>query len=122
LGARFVEKHFTLDNNLEGPDHFFAMNPKSWREMVDVSNQVFRALGDGHKRVEENEIDSAIVQRRAIRATRDLKMGHRLTNEDIEVLRPCPNGAFAPYEKEVVLGKSLKSDIKQGDYLKRSQI
>ena len=122
LGARFIEKHYTLDNNSEGPDHSFAMNPKSWKEMVEVSNQVFRALGDGHKKVEENEMDSAIVQRRAIRTTRDLKSGHILSKKDLEVLRPCPIDAFAPYELESVLGKSLKNDIAQGDYIKRSQI
>ncbi|MGB0175873.1 MAG: N-acetylneuraminate synthase family protein, partial [Owenweeksia sp.] len=60
LGARVIEKHFTDDNGREGPDHKFAMNPQTWREMVEVGDQVFYAMGDGIKRVEANEKDAII--------------------------------------------------------------
>ena len=66
LGARVFEKHFTDDNSREGPDHKFALNPVAWREMVDISNEVFETLGDGLKKVEENEHNAFIVQRRSI--------------------------------------------------------
>lgn len=50
-GARVIEKHFTDDNDRIGPDHKFSMNPKTWREMVDESNKLFNALGDGVKKL-----------------------------------------------------------------------
>ena len=72
LGARVFEKHFTDDNNREGPDHKFAMNPTTWKIMVERSMELFYSLGDGIKRVEENEKQSIIVQRRAIRCKCDI--------------------------------------------------
>lgn len=67
LGATVMEKHFTDNNSNEGPDHFFAMNPSSWKEMIDRSKEVFEALGDGTKIIEENEKESFFVQRRCKR-------------------------------------------------------
>ena len=66
-GARVFEKHFTDDNNRQGPDHKFAMNPKAWREMVERANEVYLALGDGKKVIEENEQETAVLQRRPLR-------------------------------------------------------
>ena len=63
LGARVVEKHFTDDNSREGPDHSFAMTPKTWSEMVNASRELENSLGDGIKRIEKNEIETIIVQR-----------------------------------------------------------
>ena len=68
LGARIIEKHFTDDNSRIGPDHGFAMNPKTWREMVEVVRELERALGNGIKKVEENEKNTVIIQRRSLRA------------------------------------------------------
>ena len=62
LGARVIEKHFTDDNNQEGPDHGFAMNPQSWRDMVNRSYELLVSLGDGVKIVEKNEEQSKLVQ------------------------------------------------------------
>lgn len=64
LGARLIEKHFTDDNNRAGPDHSFSMNPQTWREMVDRTRELEASLGDGIKRVEENEKETRILQRR----------------------------------------------------------
>ena len=72
LGANVFEKHFTDDNNREGPDHKFAMNPLSWKEMVERSNELYSSLGNGIKVVEDNELKSIVVQRRSIRASRIL--------------------------------------------------
>lgn len=66
LGARLVEKHFTDDNSRVGPDHAFSMNPSSWREMVDRTRELEAALGDGVKRVEPNEVETRILQRRGL--------------------------------------------------------
>ena len=58
LGARMIEKHFTDDNNKVGPDHAFSMDPRTWREMVDHTRELENALGDGVKKVEDNENSS----------------------------------------------------------------
>ena len=67
-----IEKHFTDDNKKIGPDHYFAMNPKTWREMVDKTRELELALGDGFKRI-ENELNTVVVQRRSIRAKNKFK-------------------------------------------------
>ena len=58
LGARVIEKHFTDNNSNKGPDHYFSMNQKTWREMINASRILEKSLGDGIKRVEKNEIRS----------------------------------------------------------------
>lgn len=117
LGARVIEKHFTDNNDQEGPDHAFAMNPQSWREMVDRSYELLVALGDGIKRVEPNEELSQVVQQRCLRVNKNLKAGNILEKEDLIVLRPISEGGLKPYEIEEVLGKELKTDIDSGDHL-----
>ncbi|MGA9533274.1 MAG: N-acetylneuraminate synthase family protein, partial [Anaerolineales bacterium] len=92
LGARVVEKHFTDDNNREGPDHPFAMNPTTWKEMVDRTRELERALGSPEKFVAGNERETVVIQRRCLRAAREIKPGEVLTREDIKVLRPATPG------------------------------
>jgi sialic acid synthase SpsE len=118
LGARVIEKHFTDDNNRVGPDHKFAMNPKTWRQMVDASMDLYHALGDGIKKVEKNETDSRVVQQRSLYATRDLPAGHVLTKEDLFPLRPIMKDGIAPYEISKVLGRELNTDISADYYLR----
>ena len=116
LGARVIEKHFTDDNNQEGPDHGFAMNPQSWRNMVDRSYELLVSLGDGVKIVEKNEEQSKLVQRRCLRVVTNLKKGHILTDGDFISLRPISEGGFEPYEKVNLIGKELLEDIDAGDH------
>jgi sialic acid synthase SpsE len=111
LGARVFEKHLTDDNSRVGPDHAFAMTPATWRAMVEAARATDDALGDGVKRVEPNERDSAVVQRRALRYTRDLPAGHRLGPEDIFPTRPCPPDGLPPHRIDEVLGRALTRDV-----------
>jgi sialic acid synthase SpsE len=104
LGARVVEKHFTDDNTRVGPDHPFSMTPKSWREMIDRTRELERALGSADKSIAENEKDTSIVQRRCLRAARDIQAGEVLTREMIDVLRPATPGAIKPDELTLVIG------------------
>ena len=67
LGAKVIEKHFT-DSNERGPDHKFSMNPTSWKEMVLRTRELERALGNDDKLIMENEKETVVLQRRAIRA------------------------------------------------------
>ena len=118
LGARAVEKHFTDDRNREGPDHPFSMDPAGWREMVDRTRDLESALGDGIKRVEQNERETVVIQRRCMRAVRDLDEGSVVTADDFEALRPAPVDAIMPYETEGIEGKRLKRRLDKGDYPK----
>jgi sialic acid synthase SpsE len=118
LGARLIEKHFTDDNRREGPDHPFAMTPASWSEMVQRTRELEPSLGDGVKRVEENERDGAIVQRRCVRLARDLRAGEPLTEADLECLRPAEPGGLAPHRLAAVVGSSLVRDMVRGEALR----
>ncbi len=122
LGVRVIEKHFTDNNYNEGPDHSFAMNPESWKEMVDRSNELLLSLGDGKKIVEENEKDSYYVQRRSICVSLDLKKGDIITPENIFPLRPFKKNAFHPYEKYQIINKILLKDIKKGEAILKNNI
>lgn len=122
LGARMIEKHFTDDTNREGPDHAFSMDPKSWREMVDRTRELELALGTGLKKIEDNEISTAVVQRRSLRVNRDLPAGHLLTSEDLIALRPCPVGGIPPYEIENLLGRELRSHVQAGEHISWSHV
>lgn len=117
LGACAVEKHFTDDNDRDGPDHPFSMNPQSWREMVDRTRELELALGDGVKRIEANETDSAVVQRRALRLTRDISAGETLGEGDVEALRPKPQGALEPFAASRALGRKLARAKAKGEAL-----
>jgi N-acetylneuraminate synthase len=116
LGARIIEKHFTDDNSREGPDHPFALNPQAWREMVDRTRELEMALGDGEKKIEENEKNTAILQRRCLRATRDITEGELIVEEDIEILRPAPEYSIPPYELRTILGVRANRFIERGEH------
>jgi sialic acid synthase SpsE len=118
LGARVIEKHFTDDTTREGPDHKFSMNFNSWQDMVDRTRELENSLGLEIKKVEDNELETVILQRRAIRIKKDLMVGDIVSEEDLEFLRPCPEDALPPYELKKVIGKKLKENIKSGDYIK----
>jgi N-acetylneuraminate synthase len=117
LGARVVEKHFTDDTTREGPDHPFSMDPSSWREMVDRTRELERALGSANKFVAGNEQETVIVQRRCLRAGVDIKKGQVLTRDMIDVLRPAVPGAILPYEIEDAVGAKALVDIPLGKEL-----
>ena len=118
LGARVVEKHFTDDNHREGPDHAFAMNPESWADMVQNTRHLERALGSGNKVVTGNEQETVVVQRRCLRAARDIKAGELVERDMVSVLRPATPGAIAPYDIDKVLGMKARQDLKQGQDLR----
>lgn len=116
LGARYVEKHFTDDNSRIGPDHPFSMNPTTWKEMVDSTRKLELALGIGVKKIEDNEKQTVILQRRSIRLNKDLNPGDVVKQEDISYIRPCPIDAL-PIHIDVV-GKEVLTALKKDDYIK----
>ncbi len=122
LGARVIEKHFTDDTEREGPDHKFSMDPISWREMVDRTRDLEASLGDGVKRIEGNEIQSSVVQRRGIQLTKNMKKGSVIGQEDIFPLRPCDENSIEPHHIDKIVGKTLNQDLSEGQYLQWNHI
>jgi len=117
LGARVIEKHFTDDNSRVGPDHPFAMNPSTWREMVDRTRELEMALGSPSKKLEPNEKETVVLQRRCLRAAADLSAGTTLQPEMLEALRPAPKDSVAPYDLPRVTGRRLSIPLKAGECL-----
>lgn len=139
--CKFIEKHFTLDNNSEGPDHPFSMNPANWKNMVDnVRNletqvsgikdvnidEIIKDLvddpdfiecfkGDGIKKIEKNELDTSMIQRRGIYINQDLEKGTIIEKKHLKYLRPIVQGGINPYENTTIIGKELNCYIKK-DY------
>jgi N-acetylneuraminate synthase len=118
LGAKVIEKHFTDDTTRKGPDHPFSMDSKSWKEMVDNTRLLETSLGETIKRVQENEKETVILQRRAIRVIKDMKKGDIITSNAIEFQRPAPIDCFIGNDINKVLNKRLSKDIVFGDYIR----
>ena len=118
LGGCIIEKHFTDDKTRIGPDHLYALDGKEFKEMVDNIRKLEKALGSPHKDLYEEEKEAVVLQRRCLRARKDIKKGEKITEDMLDVLRPSPKGALQPKDKEAVLSKTAKSDIKKGAPLK----
>ena len=102
----------------EGSDYAFAINPRTWAEMVTAARQLERALGSGNKLVADNERETVVIQRRCLRAARAIQAGEVLTREMIDVLRPAPAGAIMPYEIQAVLARARCGISKTGQELR----
>ncbi len=122
LGGSVVEKHFTDDVNRNGPDHKFSMDPKSWRDMVDRTRELELALGSEKKDVMENEEETVVLQRRAIRAQQRLTVGSVLTMDNLTYLRPCPTDALPPYRNDELIGRSVTREIEKGDCVRLGDV
>ena len=122
LGASMIEKHFTDDVSREGPDHKFSMDPSTWRDMVDRTRELELSMGYGIKRVEDNEVETVVVQRRSLRATNNFKTGHEIKAGDFVPLRPCPSDAISPEYSRMIVGSTLRKDVDEGDYLRERDL
>lgn len=118
LGARVIEKHFTDDSKRIGPDHPFSMTPQTWADMVGRTRELERALGSANKVVAENERQTVIVQRRCLRAARDIAAGEIFQREMIDVLRPATPGSVMPNEIDSVVGTRAAAAIPAGKELR----
>lgn len=110
LGAKVIEKHFTLSNQDSGPDHPHSMEVDSFKQMVDQIRLLEKALGSTVKDVVEEEAETVIVQRRSLHAKRDINKGEIIKYEDIIELRPAVG--IIPKEKNNVIGRTARNDIK----------
>ena len=122
LGGRVIERHFTDSNDREGPDHKFAMNPDSWAEMVAQVRVLERALGSSDKFVTASEKETYQLQRRCLRAARDIKAGEVFTAEMVEPLRPAVPNALMAWDIDAVIGKKALIDMPYGKELRWSEV
>jgi len=122
MGARVVEKHFTDDTTRPGPDHPFSMDPTTWRAMVDDVRLLESSLGHGTKEVQDNEKETVVLQRRAIRVVQDIDQDHVLKENMVQFQRPCPSNALSVNQINDLLGRKMAKSIKNGDYLRKEHI
>jgi len=113
MGAKIIEKHFTLDKKLPGPDHKASLEPSELKEMVKAIRNIETALGDGIKKPNKSEIEIMKVARRSLIATRDIRAGEIIKESDIAIKRP--GTGILPKFKEIVIGMKLTNDIRQDE-------
>lgn len=121
LGAQIIEKHFTLDKTLPGPDHVASLEPHELKEMVvAIRNIEFAISGDGEKVPSESETKNISIARKSIHINKNLSKGHILTDGDLIPLRP--GDGISPMDWEKVIGKKLIVDKIEFDKLSFSDI
>jgi N-acetylneuraminate synthase/N,N'-diacetyllegionaminate synthase len=115
LGATVIEKHFTLDKKMKGPDHRASLEPNELKEMIHAIRTVEAALGDGIKRPQSSELEIRRQAARSLVAARDLKAGEILREEDFVCKRP--GTGIPPDQSGKVIGKRLKKPLKRDDLI-----
>lgn len=115
LGASIIEKHFTLDNNMIGPDHKASLNPEELKEMVCAIRNTEVALGKKDKVVSQSEKKNKIAARKSIVANCNIVKGELLTEENIAAKRP--GGGISPMEWENVIGNKANKDYKKDEMI-----
>jgi sialic acid synthase SpsE len=113
LGAEVIEKHFTLDKNMEGPDHKCSLEPEEFRELIAGVRAVEQCLGSGVKIPSQSEVNNTYGMRRSLVARNDIKAGTILTEVHFGFKRPA-NG-LSPNYLETLIGKKLAKDMLQDE-------
>jgi len=121
LGAKIIEKHFTLDRTLPGPDHIASLEPKELIEMVKSIRNIELAIqGNGIKTPSESEMKNIDIARKSIHINKNLNKGHILLEEDLITLRP--GNGISPMKWESIIGKTLLIDKQHNEKLNLSDI
>ena len=116
LGATVIEKHFTLDRNMEGPDHKASLEPDELKAMVSSIRNIEKAVGgDGTKHISESEKKNIAIARKSIVAACDIKVGEIFTEENLTVKRP--GSGISPMRWEEVVGTKAKRDFFEDDLI-----
>ena len=111
MGAKVIEKHFTLDRNLYGPDHGASLEPSELKEMISAIRNIESALGDGVKKPSQSEIKNLLIARKSIVSKRPIKKGELFSEENLTVKRP--GNGISPMKWDEILGS-----VSIRDYLK----
>ncbi len=109
LGANLIERHFTLNRSLEGPDHILSSEPDEFRDLVKIARKIPAILGDGIKRIQPNEYDTINMQRKSLYACVDIGKGQVITRDMISI--KGPGGGLLPRYFDIVLGRAANKDI-----------
>ena len=115
MGADVVEKHFTLDKSLPGPDHKASLEPNELKAMVDAIRNIEQALGDGEKHVSNSERRNIAIARKSIIAARNIKQGEVLTEENLTTKRP--GNGVSPMRWNEVIGTCAIRDFKEDELI-----
>lgn len=115
LGASHIEKHITLDRGMDGPDHKASMPPEEFKKYVEYIRNTELLLGDGVKKPTVRELDIIKNARRSIVASQDLKKGTIITDNMIEFKRP--GYGIQPEMSEILIGRSIKRDLKKDEVI-----
>lgn len=115
MGAEIIEKHFTLDRNMIGPDHKASLEPKELKEMVDSIRHIEQAIGESAKKVSESERKNISIARRSIVAACNIKKGDFFNEMNLAVKRP--GSGISPMEWDKVIGKIAKRDFVEDELI-----
>ena len=115
LGASIIEKHLTLDRNLNGPDHKASLEPEEFRRMVISIRNVERAIGDGVKRPTKSELPNIGVVRKSIVAARRIEKGEVFSCENLAVKRP--GNGISPMKWYEVIGRKAPRDFERDELI-----
>lgn len=115
LGATVIEKHFTLDKTLPGPDHKASLEPNELAEMISAIRNIELALGDGVKRLTDSERKNLPVVRKSIVASKNIGIGEYFTEDNIEVKRP--GTGLSPMDWDNIIGKKSKKAFKEDEVI-----
>lgn len=115
MGADVIEKHFTLDRTLPGPDHKASLEPNELNAMVDAIRNIEQALGDGQKHVSVSEEKNMAIARKSIVAARDIKRGELLTEENLTTKRP--GSGISPMRWDEVIGTKAIRDFAEDELI-----
>lgn len=115
LGASVIEKHFTLDKTMEGPDHKASLEPEELKAMVSAIRHIEQALGTGHKTISESERKNIEIARKSIVASCAIKQGEMLTEENLTVKRP--GNGISPMCWNEVVGTTAIKDFEEEEMI-----
>ena len=116
LGATVIEKHFTLDRNMEGPDHKASLEPDELKAMVSAIRNIEKAVdGDGTKHVSESERKNIIIARKSIVAACDIKSGEIFTEQNLTVKRP--GNGISPMKWDEIVGMTAKRNFTEDELI-----
>jgi len=115
LGASVIEKHFTLDRKMDGPDHAASLETGELKAMIDAIRNIEKALGDGIKRPSQSEIKNKVVARKSIVAAKKIKKGEMFSEENLTVKRP--GNGISPIRWDEVIGKPALQDFEEDDLI-----
>jgi N,N'-diacetyllegionaminate synthase len=120
LGAVLIEKHFTLNRKMKGPDHYCSLEPNELKNMVNSVRNIEKAFGKKEKHITKEEEKNIYHLRRSIHSLQDIKKGEKIDNSNLGLLRP--DDGLSPWYMDDIVGKKAKKDIKKFEPIKEGDV